>query len=1026
MSRIADALKQIKAYTWIRIPYLPGVERYIETGDPQALATVTPAGQSGEFWGSTLADALRPVEAWEDEDRRVVHVMAAAGLDQALWEWVSRQLQSGVEGHDVLLAVRRELELRGATEADVAYKILRHIRVLVRDGRPTSAGRWLLSLPPEKFKAQLKRLTFNHPLGPIAELITSAAPERTAELADLLLSPGGTHRPHTAVVHALLKHGGSRFEPNILAVYERCKDAWTRFHAACLLFAHDPVKFRRLGFDAARASLHGSSSSNNNGPAGEWLVEQFGEEAVPELVEYFRESRRAADASTVHWRPHWGREILDAAVGKLNRAAVPVLLAALDASRRRGENELKDEKLQQQPAYVRDSHRRQNLELRQAALQHLIAVHAGAHDDRIFQELRDGLTVPDASAAVGFLNLAARWDMARLEADVWGMLGHKSKAVREAAARALGRLGDAAVPKAAELLGHKKGDLRSAAVALLAAAATPKALGELERRLDDEPSDDVRDQMLLALAGAWEKQGRRITRQDVEARVAKAAAAGKLKDPAAAWADPANLPPLKWSDGGDALSRDGVAYLLYRQSRAKEIRPDVEAAPLYKLIDRRASGDFARAILRGFLGSKQEAGDRWALAVAGLLGDDRLVAELAGQIRDWVDRQRGRLAEWAVQALALLGTDTALVAVDALSIRYRTKMKNVGRAAAEAFSGAAEHLGISAEELGDRVVPWLGFEPGRPRVIEAGKTRIEATIGLDLKLAFKDLEKNKPVKSLPKSAPPEVLAEFKEISANLKEVVKAQLLRLENLLVRQRRWPAARWKELFLRHPLLLPFAVRLVWGHYDESGRRLGLFRALEDRSLTTREDEPYGLPDGGAVGMVHPLELDEAERLAWRNHLADYEIEPPFPQLEREVVAVQPEQAAAKVYRELTGTSINAMTFKGRAERLGWSRGSVVDAGGISSYYKSFPAAGVDVFLGTEGLYIGIDMDTDITLGDVTFVRRGTVKVGSYTYDEPSGAEDARAVALGEAPPVVFSQAMGDLQKIAGKKQTATEGGE
>jgi len=46
-------------------------------------------------------------------------------------------------------------------------------------------------------------------------------------------------------------------------------------------------------------------------------------------------------------------------------------------------------------------------------------------------------------------------------------------------------------------------------------------------------------------------------------------------------------------------------------------------------------------------------------------------------------------------------------------------------------------------------------------IIEAGKTRVEASIGVDLKLAYKDLEKHKPVKSLPKSAPAEVLHSVK-------------------------------------------------------------------------------------------------------------------------------------------------------------------------------------------------------------------------------------------------------------------------
>jgi hypothetical protein len=124
-------------------------------------------------------------------------------------------------------------------------------------------------------------------------------------------------------------------------------------------------------------------------------------------------------------------------------------------------------------------------------------------------------------------------------------------------------------------------------------------------------------------------------------------------------------------------------------------------------------------------------------------------------------------------------------------------------------------------------------------------------------------------------------------------------------------------------------------------------------------------------------------------------------------------------RVWTDVTGTSINAMTFKGRAEKLGWYRGGVADAGMILSYYKSFPAAGCDVFLALEDFYIGIDMYSDVKLGDVYFCRHGTVKVGSYIYDEPGNADDPRLMALGEAPAVVFSEVMGDLKKIAGRKE-------
>src|SRR5688500_7395761 len=93
MSRISDALKQIKGNTWVNVPFLPSIERYVETGDPQALAKVgpQPKGQNTWwYWGSALADALRGPDAWEDEDRRVIHVLVAAGFEERTWHWLNQ------------------------------------------------------------------------------------------------------------------------------------------------------------------------------------------------------------------------------------------------------------------------------------------------------------------------------------------------------------------------------------------------------------------------------------------------------------------------------------------------------------------------------------------------------------------------------------------------------------------------------------------------------------------------------------------------------------------------------------------------------------------------------------------------------------------------------------------------------------------------------------------------------------------------------------------------------------------------
>jgi len=345
-------------------------------------------------------------------------------------------------------------------------------------------------------------------------------------------------------------------------------------------------------------------------------------------------------------------------------------------------------------------------ELALITLPHIIAIRDDSQDELIVQTLKRGFQ--DKSTAVGFITLAAQFKPPLVADSLWALLANKSRPIRDAAARVLGRLGDIAVPRAGKLLVDKKADTRGVAVTVLTTVNSEAALKLLEERLDDEPDEDVRDAILLGLETAWTASGRKVTREEVDARIARVA--DKLKELPAGWINEARLPALKFKDG-QPLGTEAVRCLLYRQSRAKEIRADVEAKPLYGMIDRETSGDFAIEILKQFLTSKVDAGDRWALSLASLLGDDRIVPIVNQQIRQWADGGRGKMAEYAVEALFLLGTDAALRTIDALAIRYRAKNKNVGRAAVGAFAAAALNLGITPDELGDRVVPWLGFEP---------------------------------------------------------------------------------------------------------------------------------------------------------------------------------------------------------------------------------------------------------------------------------------------------------------------------
>src|SRR6185436_4199235 len=126
--------------------------------------------------------------------------------------------------------------------------------------------------------------------------------------------------------------------------------------------------------------------------------------------------------------------------------------------------------------------------------------------------------------------------------------------------------------------------------------------GELKSRLDLEEDEDVRDALLLAierLTGAAEAMDPTELKRRIKNTVEK------LDGPPVSWLDPKKL-PLPRLKNGRKLDADGLLYLLYRQSRVKDMRADIEARPLFAQIDRKTSGDLALAVLQAFFGSKAD------------------------------------------------------------------------------------------------------------------------------------------------------------------------------------------------------------------------------------------------------------------------------------------------------------------------------------------------------------------------------------------------------------------------------------
>jgi len=661
----------------------PKVEAYVKTGKPDRLQALAKGKVTETYLLRMLTDALAAPEAFEDEDRRVLHVLAATRQLRQIGDWLDDRLSGEGPGQDRFGAVSAEVVAHGVSPGELLNAVTR----VADDGRPNSAGRALLALTDDEIVRAFRDDPEGYDGGSKLELLFDRIPERLPAVMGRIFDAAPDWWALNSIV---LKKDPARYAGVVAAGLPAVKDHAQKFYISQALYGSDPARYRQVALDVCRDYFRAGFDRD---PDVAWMARAFGTDILDAVTEYVTRPRKFFQGYGKPGGHPYDWSAIHGAVEGLGRAAIPAVIAMLRA--------------------VKPDHRSSYA----ALLEFLIDLDDGTHEELIREtldrELADPLVNDYGKTFFTEVELAARWKPDLLAERFWDLLGHTNRKVRDAVVPMLARYGDDAVPRAVGLLADPRSARREAAVALLAAIGTPAALDALRDRRDAEKDESVRDAILIALDAA----GRGQTPAEVEARIGQLS--DQLKSPVAHWADEAKLPALVDRDGRP-LGVPATRFLLWRQKRRSEIVPDVEARAVYDRVEPASGAAFAAALLENYLGTKVDAADRFALAVAGRLGDARVVARLARLVDESVKGGRGKLAEYAVQALALVRDEATLTALDAVARQYPQKPKNVAEAAAAAIDGAAATLGITRDELGDRVAPRLGFVAGDPRVVACG------------------------------------------------------------------------------------------------------------------------------------------------------------------------------------------------------------------------------------------------------------------------------------------------------------------
>lgn len=481
-----------------------------------------------------------------------------------------------------------------------------------------------------------------------------------------------------------------------------------------------------------------------------------------------------------------------------------------------------------------------------------------------------------------------------------------------------------------------------------------------------------------------------------------------------AWANPALLPPLIAE--GKRLSDEQVRMVLQKLAATPVGQPDPLLKAIRENVNKSARDEFAWKMFQTWQEGGNPSKEKWAMGAIAHIGDDGCVLKLTPRIRNWPGESQHARAVFGLECLRAIGSSVALMQL--AGIAQKLKFKGLKAKAEEFVEAIAKERGLTRDELEDRVVPDCGLDENGRREFPFGPRTFSFVLGGDLKAMVRDeAGKLRPNLPDPNSKDDADLAaasveEWKLLKKQIKEVATIQAGRLEQAMVTGRRWAAEDFETLLVRHPLMTHLAQKLIWAGFDAKGDRTVTFRITEERDLADPEDDTVTLDGVAAVGIVHPLELTDAEKSRWGEVLGDYEVVPPFPQLGRTVYALEPGEESGKELKRFDGTKLPAPTLVFTLEKLGWERGAAMDGGCFDEHSKQFPAADVTAVVNYEGTAaMGyIDPGETLTLKSVHFCK-GLRDPSGYGWDLK------KAMKVGEVPAIVISEVMADLHVLQGK---------
>jgi len=413
----------------------------------------------------------------------------------------------------------------------------------------------------------------------------------------------------------------------------------------------------------------------------------------------------------------------------------------------------------------------------------------------------------------------------------------------------------------------------------------------------------------------------------------------------------------------------------------------------YHYVVHQSDGDLARGVV-------------WAAALTGGPASAPYFCALAlragGPGSDVIEDLK--LAGAAINALAEIDDPAALEAL--WRLQSRIKHRALRKQLDTALLTAADRQGITAGQLVERSVPDHGLAPDGSLEHELGGYRvrvaIEDAVTVRLTFAGPDGRLFRTAPAAVKDGFPDELKQLKALAKEVRGTLSGERARVEALMSAGREWPYDEWCRYYRDHPVTGVLVRGLIWEFQHSDG----VWHAAAPMT------EPPGEP--ARARLWHPIRASTDEIRAWRERIVAEGLRQPFKQAFREIYLLTPAEEETGVYsNRFAAHIVHYRRLYALFKERGWQ------ANFLGRYDGGYEGRAWAEFGDGEWRACFFHEPAAEDYGDYAPDHAATDQV---RFERRDGRR-RREVPLAEVPPLVFSEAMRDVDLFVGVTSIAAD---